>query len=85
MVRDRSHSASDIGGVSRLASSAVDCGFELRPGQTKDYEIAICCFSAKHAGLRVRANTCWLEARIMCPISATCLPAECCFSERVLV
>jgi hypothetical protein len=39
VVRDRSHSASDIGGVSRLASSAVDCGFELRPGQTKDMKL----------------------------------------------
>jgi hypothetical protein len=34
-----------IGGVmaSMLASSAVDRGFELRSGQTKDYEIDICC------------------------------------------
>jgi hypothetical protein len=35
--------------VSVLASSAVDRGFEPRSGQTKDYEIGICCFSAKHA------------------------------------
>jgi hypothetical protein len=28
-------------------------------GQTKDYEIDICCFSAKHAALR-RKNTYWL-------------------------
>jgi hypothetical protein len=32
-----------------LTSSAVDCGFELRSGQTKDYKIGICWFSAKHA------------------------------------
>ena len=40
-----------IGAVmdSVLASSVVDCGFEHRSGQTKDYEIGICCFSAKHA------------------------------------
>ena len=31
--------------VSLLASSAVDRGFEPRSGQTKDYEISICCFS----------------------------------------
>ena len=37
--------------VSVLASSAVDRGFELRLGQTKDYNIGICCFSAKHAAL----------------------------------
>ena len=40
-----------IGGVmvNVLASSAVDCGFEPRSGQTKDYEIGICCFSAEYA------------------------------------
>ena len=38
--------------VSVLASSAVDRGFEPRSGQTKDYEIGICCSSAiKHAAL----------------------------------
>ena len=36
--------------VSMLAS-AVDCGFEPRSGQTKVYEIGICCFSAKYAAL----------------------------------
>jgi hypothetical protein len=35
--------------VSVLSSSAVDCGFEPQSGQTKDYEIDICCFSAKNA------------------------------------
>ena len=42
-----------IGGVmvSVLASSAVDCGFEPWSGQTKDYEIGICCLSAKHTAL----------------------------------
>ena len=43
-----------IGGVmlSVLASSVADRGFEPRSGQTKDYKIGICCFSAKHAALR---------------------------------
>jgi len=38
-----------IGGVivSMLASSAVDLGFEPPSGQTKNYNIGICCFSAK--------------------------------------
>ena len=45
--------------VSVLASSAVDRGFESRSGQTKDYEIGICCFSDKHAALR-RKNKEWL-------------------------
>ena len=35
-----------------LSSSAVDLGFEPLSGQTKDYKIGICCFSAKHAKLR---------------------------------
>ena len=50
-----------IGGlmVSVLASSAVDCGFELWSGQTKDYKIGICCFSAKHSAVR-RTSKCWL-------------------------
>jgi hypothetical protein len=43
-----------IGGVtvSVLVSSAVDRGCEPRSGQTKDYKIGTCCFSAKHAALR---------------------------------
>jgi hypothetical protein len=35
-----------------LVSSAVDRGFESWLGQTEDYKIGICCFSAKHAALR---------------------------------
>jgi hypothetical protein len=37
--------------VSLVVSSAVDRGFEARSGQTKDYEIGICCFSTNHAAL----------------------------------
>ena len=39
-----------IGGVivSMLSLSAVDRGFVPKLGQTKDYKIDICCFSAKH-------------------------------------
>ena len=50
-----------IGGVmvSVLASSAVDCGFEPQSGQTKNYKIGICCFSAKHAALS-RKRKDWL-------------------------
>jgi hypothetical protein len=50
-----------IGGVmvSVLASSVVDRGFEPRSGQTKDYKIGICCFSAKHAALR-RKSIDWM-------------------------
>jgi hypothetical protein len=45
--------------VSMIASSAVDCGFVPRSGQTKDYEIGICWFSAKHAALRRKSKD-WL-------------------------
>jgi hypothetical protein len=50
-----------IGGVmvSVLASSEVDRGFESRSGQTKDYEIGMCCFSAKHTALRSKSKD-WL-------------------------
>ena len=65
-----------------LASSAVDHGFKPRSGQTKDYNIDICCFSAKHEG--VRAKTDWLRIRIMCLSEATCLSTDCCFSELAL-
>ena len=42
--------------VSVLASGAIDRGFEPRSGQTKDYKIGICCFSAKHAALRRKSK-----------------------------
>ena len=45
--------------VSLLASSAVYCLLEPRSGQTKDYNIGICCFSAKHAALRRKSKD-WL-------------------------
>ena len=49
--------------VSVLASSVVDCGFPPQSGQTKNYEIGICCFSAKHAALR-RKNKDWLARNL---------------------
>ena len=45
--------------VSVLVSSAVDRGFESRADQTKDYEIGICCFSAKHSALGEKSKD-WL-------------------------
>ena len=45
--------------VSVRTLSAVDCGFEHRSGQTKDYKIGICCFSAKQAALRRKSKD-WL-------------------------
>jgi hypothetical protein len=46
--------------VSVLTSSAVDRGIEPRSGQTRDYKIGICCFSAKHAALRRKSKD-WLD------------------------
>ena len=63
-----------IGGVmvSVLVSTAVDRLFKLRSGQTKDYEIGICWFSAKHE----RVKTGWLRIKIMCTSETTCLPVS---------
>ena len=44
--------------VNVFTSSAVDRGFKSRSGQTKDYEIGICCFSAKHAAVRRKSKDC---------------------------
>ena len=68
-----------------LASSTVDRWFEPGSGQTKDYNIDICLFSAKYRALkRERAKTGWLRIGIMCPSGATCLSVDCCFSELAL-
>jgi len=45
--------------INLLALSAVDHGFESWLGQTKDYKIGICCFSANHAALRNKSKD-WL-------------------------
>ena len=42
-----------------LPSSLVDHGFKPRSGQTKDYDIGICCFSVKYTALRYK-STGWL-------------------------
>ena len=48
-----------IGGVmaSVLASSMVYHGFTTRSGQTEDYTIGVCCFSAKHTTLRRKSKS----------------------------
>ena len=45
--------------VGVLVLSVVDRGFEPQSGQTKDYNIGISCFSAKHAALRRKSKD-WL-------------------------
>ena len=74
-----------IGGimVSMLSSSAVSRGFEPRSGQTKDYKIGICCFSAKHAALRRKSKD-WL-ARNQDNVSEwdDMSTRDCCFTNSV--
>jgi len=48
-------------------------------GQTKDYAIGICCFSAKHAALRRKSKD-WL-ARNQNNVSEWNDMSICCFSE----
>ena len=63
-----------IGGVmaSVIVSSAIGRRFELQPGQTKDYEIGICCFSAKDATLRRKTKPIWAT----CLVFATIYPTK---------
>ena len=64
--------------------SAVHHGFEPRSGQTRDYKIGICCFSAKHIALRRKSKD-WLGGiRIIYSSGATCLSAGCFFSELAI-
>jgi len=42
-----------------VTSMVLDCGCGPRSGETKDYKIGICCFSAKHAALRKKRKD-WL-------------------------
>jgi len=41
-------------------ASAVDYWFESRSVQTKDYEMCMCCFSAKHAALKRKSKD-WID------------------------
>ena len=47
--------------VSVPASSVVDRGFDPWLSETKDYNIGICCFSAKHPALRRKGRD-WLAS-----------------------
>jgi uncharacterized protein YaeQ len=69
--------------ISVLASSAVDRWLDPRSGQTKDYEIGICCFSAKHVSLRRKSKD-WLT-RNQDNVSEWGNMSICCFSEIALL
>ena len=45
--------------VSVVALGTVDNRFKLHSGQTKNYQICVCCFSAKHKALRSKSKD-WL-------------------------
>jgi hypothetical protein len=70
--------------VSVLTSSAVDRGFECQSGQTKDYKISICCFSAKQAALRSKSKDWLARNQVNVSSGVTCLSVYCCFSELAL-
>ena len=69
--------------VSVFGANAVNFEFEPRSGQTRDNNIGIYCFSAKHVAINLK-KTRWFGISIVCPNGATCLPVECCFSELAL-
>jgi hypothetical protein len=52
-----SHSLKSQEMIVFCASSVVDRWFEPQSGQTKDYELGICRFSAKHTALRSNIKT----------------------------
>ena len=64
--------------VSVFASSAIDCGYEPRSGQTKEYNMVFVASSLRtqHSGERAKIG--WLGIRIMCTSGATYLLAACC-------
>ena len=60
--------------ASVLASSAVNRGLEPRYDKTNDYEIGMCCFSAKHTALRRKNKDCFARNKDVSEW-ATCLSA----------
>jgi len=64
-----------------LASSFVDRGFEPQSVQTKDYEIDIYCFSAKHATLRSMRHDWLARNHDIVQEWSDMISADCCFNE----
>jgi hypothetical protein len=59
----------------------VDHGFEPGSGQTKDYEIGICCLSAKDAALRRKSKDWLVRNQDNVSECSDILPVDYCFSE----
>ena len=70
--------------VSMLTSNAVDCGFYSGQVYPKIVELVFGASLPSMQHWDVRSKTGWLRIRVMCWSGATCLPADCCFSELVL-
>jgi hypothetical protein len=67
----------------------LECGrswVRAQSSQTKDYEISMCCFSAKHAALRRKSKDwlAWNHENVFKLSNMTYLPVNCCFSELAL-
>jgi hypothetical protein len=64
--------------LSVLPQSAVDRGFDPDLGQTRDYEIDICCFSAKHPALRSKRHDwlVWNQKNVSEWSDMSCLPTD---------
>jgi len=69
--------------VSVLASSGRSC-VESWSGQTKDYEIGICCFSAKHAALSIKSKDWLVWNQDNVSEWGDMSIVDCCFSEWAL-
>jgi hypothetical protein len=63
-----------------LTLSVVNHSFNTQLGQTKDYKIGICCFSAKHAALRSKSKD-WLTQNQN--NVSECQPADFCFTIKI--
>jgi hypothetical protein len=70
--------------VSVLASSAVDRGFEPGRVKQKTMKLVFVAFLQSTQHLGERTKTSWLGIRILCPSGASCLSADCCFSELAI-
>ena len=71
--------------VSMLASNVVDRVFDLTDWvKLKTIKLVSVASLLSTQHLRERAKTGWLRIRIMCPNGATCLFADCYFSELAL-
>ena len=66
-------------------NKTIKSEFESRSDQTKDYTIGICCFSAKYAALRRKSKDWLAQNQDNLSEWATCLYADCCFSELALL